>query len=54
MIEIIAGLYPFFMWGISISFVIMAFVVWYSIHIEMKQKRQFDEKYRQTRNKGEK
>ena len=50
MIEIFADLYPYFMWSISIGFLVAAFVLWYCIYVDMKDKQKFDEKYRKNRN----
>lgn len=50
MIELIADLYPYFMWSISIGFLVAAFVLWYCIYVDMKDKQKFDEKYRKNRN----
>jgi len=50
MMELIADLYPYFMWSLSAGFIVAAFIVWFCIYMDMKEKQKFDEKYRRHRN----
>jgi hypothetical protein len=38
------------MWSLSVGFIVAAFVVWFCIYMDMKEKQKFDEKYRRHRN----
>jgi hypothetical protein len=50
MMELIADLYPYFMWSLSAGFIVAAFIVWFCIYMDMKEKQKFDEKYKRHRN----
>ena len=48
-IDFFANLYPVVMWAIAMGFLVLALVMWYCIHVDMKEKEKFDQKYRQSR-----
>jgi hypothetical protein len=50
MIELLSDLYPYFMWSLSVGFLVAAFIVWFCIYMDMKEKQKFDDKYRKSRN----
>ena len=47
--DLIDNLYMLIMSGICISAVIGALICWYMISVDLKQKNDFDEKYRKSR-----
>jgi hypothetical protein len=38
------------MWSLSAGFIVAAFIVWFCIYMDMKEKQKFDEKYKRHRN----
>ena len=50
MINILENLYGIIMSGVCISAIIAALFCWYAISVDLKEKDDFDKKYRESRN----
>ncbi len=53
MYEIITNLYDYFITFASLSLLLVALFYWIVLSIEKKQQKDFDTKYRETRNNNE-